>query len=449
MFRELWDSKLGFILASAGSAVGLANIIRFPFLVGKNGGAVFILLYLISLIIIAFPVFITEIVIGRNTNRNPYGAFKKIGKNKFWKCSGILLILIGILTASFYSALAGWILGYLLESINGNFSTFQNISDSINHYNGLLQSPYWASIFHALFLCICVGILYSGVKKGLERFNKILMPLLFIMLLTLVFVGLSMPNSFKGVEFLLKVDWSYATPPVCLLALSQAFFTLSAGQGTMITYGSYLPKSVNIIYSSFPIVLVDTLISILAAVVVFTIVFSVGVEPNAGLGLIFHTLPLVFGKISGGYFLGIIFFLLVLISALTTEVSMLEPVISYFIDEKKFKRQRAVIVTALLAFIIGLPAALSYSLLRNFTINSNAIILSYDFIVVAVLLPLAAFLAVILVSWNWGIKNFLIELSFGSKKFLNNNKWLLIYLKICIKYIVPFILILIVIEKFL
>lgn len=437
MKRENWGSKLGFMLAAVGSAIGLANIVIFPYLVGKHGGAAFIVLYLMCLLLVGFPVFLSEIVIGRHTKLNPRGSFKQLGKNKLWEKSGVLVVLTGFIVSAFYSALAGWILGYLVESIAGNVHNFNVISDAKSHYNELVARPVWGLGFHALFLLACAGILYSGVKQGLERFSKILMPLLFLVLTVLVIVGISLPGSIKGLNFLIKPDWYAITPTVVLLALGQAFFTLSAGQGTMITYGSYLPKSTNLLTGTIPIVLADTLVALMSVVVVFTIVFSAGLEPNSGIGLIFHTLPVVFSKLSFGYILGIAFFLLVTLAAITSEVSAMEPAIAYLMDENGFSRHKAVATVSLGAFALGIPCALSYSLLKDVNIFSLPILEFFSFTCNAILIPFGAFVAVLLVGWFWGLKGFFNELNQGSENTVKRHTWLTFYLKICIKLIAP------------
>ncbi len=322
MLRESWGSRVGFMFGAIGSAVGLANIVRFPYLVGYYGGSAFVITYLGCLLLVGFPVFVTEVLIGRSTHRNPKGAFTLLGRSSFWSGAGILLIITGVIVCSFYSVLSGWILGYLVEAILGHLAHFSNTAESVTFHGTLTKNPIWAVEYHALFIFVCVAVLYKGVRKGLERFNKILLPLMFLVLLYLLVVGLQLENAGLGLSFLFKPNWSTITPAVFLMALGQAFFTLSAGQGTMITYGSYLPSNVNLLSSCFPIVLADITISIVAAVAVFTIVFSVGIEPNAGIGLIFHILPVVFSKLPSGYWIAIGFFLLVALAALTSEISV-------------------------------------------------------------------------------------------------------------------------------
>lgn len=438
--RETWGSKIGFICAVAGSAVGLANIWRFPHLVGQNGGAAFILLYLIALFVIGFPVFISELLIGRTTGTNPSAAFLKLGQSRRWGVIGKLTIVTGFIVSSFYSAVAGWILGYLIEALKGNLSSFTSAEQPLEHYVSLMGHPLWGLAFHFFFIVSCIAVLYLGVRDGIEKGNKVMMPLLFITLIALVINGLMMPNAGKSLSFLFSPDFSLITPAAILMALGQAFFTLSIGQGTLVTYGSYLGQKDNLVTTSLPIVLMDTLVSIMAAVAVFTIVFSVGMEPNSGPGLIFHTLPWAFSQIPGGYVLAILFFLLVTLAALTSEISALEPAIAYFVDEHGWKRSKAVFITGFCAFLLGVPSALSYSLLQDYTWFGMTFLDLMDFSASAILIPLGGFAAVMLVGWVWGIKSSINALGEGSSGMFNRYPIIEKYFWFSFKYGAPILI---------
>jgi len=440
MKRDSWGSRLGFIFAVAGSAVGLANIWRFPFLVGQNGGAAFILLYLFCLILIGLPVFISELLIGRTAQTSPSGAFALLGGSKAWSWAGKLTIFTGFLVSSFYSAVAGWILGYFIEAIKGDISAFSSTQHAVAHYESLMSNPYWGLTFHFCFLLLCVGVLFFGVRNGIERASKIMMPLLFIVLTVLVVNGLLMPHAMDGLRFLFSPDWSLITPTAILVALGQSFFTLSIGQGTIVTYGSYMGGKENLVKSSLPIVLMDTFVSLFAAIAVFTIVFSVGMEPNSGPGLIFHTLPWAFSQIPGGYMLAILFFLLVVIAALTSEISALEPTIAYLIDEKKWTRKWAVMVCGLGSFALGIPSALSYSVLKDYTFFGATFLDLVDFAASAILIPAGGFLAVILVGWVWGSGKAIDRLKEGSTDLFNKYPWLAFYFNFCFKFSAPILI---------
>ncbi|HRD54851.1 MAG TPA: sodium-dependent transporter [Parachlamydiaceae bacterium] len=443
MKRDTWGSKIGFIFAVAGSAIGLANIWRFPFLVGQNGGAAFIFLYLACLFLIGFPTFIAELLIGRTTAKNPSAAFEELGKSKKWGFFGKVTIVTGFLVSSFYSAVAGWILGYLVEAIRGNTSNFTAPEHAASHYNLLMSNPFWGVAFHFLFISLCIAVLYFGVRNGIEKGNKIMMPLLFIVLFALVFSGLMMKEARLGLQFLFSPDFSLITPTAVLIALGQSFFTLSIGQGTLVTYGSYLESKENLVATSLPIIFMDTLVSILSAVAVFTIVFSAGLEPNSGPGLIFHTLPFAFSQMTGGHLLAVLFFLLVTLAALTSEISALEPSIAYFIDEWGLKREKAVALCGFFAFLLGVPSALSYSVLKDYTLFGFTFLDGMDFLASAFLIPLGGFLAVVLTGWVWGFSSSFKALSHGAEKMFKTNPWLKSYFWFSLKFAAPVFILLV------
>ncbi|MBS4171559.1 MULTISPECIES: sodium-dependent transporter [unclassified Neochlamydia] len=441
MTRPLWGSRLGFIFAVAGSAVGLANIWRFPYIVGQYGGSAFIIVYLLCLFLIGFPVFMAEMLIGRTAQTSPSGAFRLLGGKLAWSWAGKLTILTGFIVSSFYSAIAGWVLGYLVEAVQGNLSNFTSATQVADHHRSLMNNPLWGLSFHFCFLLICIGILYLGVRNGIERGNKIMMPLLFLVLLYLVGTGLKMPNAQLGLEFLLKPDWSLLTPTAILAALGQSFFTLSIGQGTIVTYGSYLKPDENLVKSSYPVVIMDTLVSLLSAVAVFTIVFSVDLKPDQGSGLIFHTLPWVFSHLPGGHFLASMFFLLVVLAATTSEISAMEPTIAYLMDEWGWKRRQAVLICGLGAFLVGIPSALSSSILADVRWQGMTFLALTDFVANAILIPVGGFLAIILVGWVWGTTHSLNSLKLGSSHFFDNHPWLLHYFRFCFKIMSPILII--------
>jgi len=445
--RESWGSRIGFILAVAGSAVGLANIWRFPYVVGQNGGAAFIVVYLLCLLLIGFPVFMSEILIGRTTQTSPSGAFRQLGGPR-WSWAGKLTIVTGFIVSAFYSAVAGWILGYLVEAVSGRISNFSGSEEAIVHHQTLLENPFWGVSFHFLFLFLCICVLLFGVRKGIERGNKIMMPLLVAVLIFLAVQGVTMPKASQGLAFLLSPDWSALSPQAFLIALGQAFFTLSLGQGTMVTYGSYLSRNENLMKGCLPVVVMDTVISLLAAVAIFTIVFSAGIAPTAGPGLIFHTLPVVFSQIPWGHGLAVLFFLLIVLAALTSEISALEPSIAYLIDEWGWKRTPAVAVCGLGAFLLGIPSALSYSLLQGYTFFGMTFLDLMDFLATSLLIPIGGLCAVLLVGWKWGISNALTQLQEGANSLFEKRAWLSRYFWFCFKYSAPILIILVFLNAF-
>lgn len=437
--RASWGSRIGFILAVAGSAVGLANIWRFPYVVGQNGGAAFIAIYLLCLVLIGFPVFMSEILIGRSTQTSPSGAFRALG-GQAWSWAGKLTILTGFIVSAFYSAVAGWVLGYFIESIKGHVSSFGSPEAVIQHHQTLMDNPWWGVTFHFFFLLLCISVLLLGVRGGIERGNKIMMPILFVVLILLAIKGITMPNASKGLAYLLAPDWSALSPQAFLIALGQAFFTLSLGQGTMVTYGSYLSQKENVLASCVPVVLMDTLVSLLSAVAVFTIVFAVQMEPNSGPGLIFHTLPWVFSQVPWGHGIAILFFMLVVLAALTSEISALEPSVAYLIDEWGWKRTPAVLACGLGAFLLGIPSALSYSLLKDQTIAGMTILDGMDFLSTGILIPCGGLFAVLLVGWRWGSSHAIAQLKQGAGDLFKKHPWLNNYFWFCFKYTAPILI---------
>lgn len=422
--REKWGSKIGFILAAAGSAVGLGNIWKFPYLAGENGGAAFILIYLFSVIVIGLPLIYAEIVIGRTTNRNPVGAFVSLSKNHpFWRLLGFLGVIAGFAILSYYSVVAGWTIGYIIEAIKGTFYSFSSPTDAANHFNTLIGNSYWNVSYFILIMILTMSFVYFGVQKGIELGSKIMMPLLFIILLVLVVRSLTIENSNLGLSFLIKLNWSAVRPETFLLALGQAFFSLSLGMGAMLTYGSYMDKKDSIISSGFSVVTLDISVAILAAFAIFPALFAVGMEPNAGPGLVFHTLPIVFAKMQGGYFFAILFFILLALAALTSTISLLEVITAYFVDEKGWSRKKAVIVFGSFTILLGIPSALSFNVLSNLTINSLNFFDLIDFISSNIFLPIGGLLISIFVGYFWGKEKSIANLKQGSESFFDKFYW--------------------------
>ncbi len=435
--REHWGSKIGFVLAAAGSAVGLGNIWKFPYIAGENGGAAFIIVYLVCVTIIGLPLLIGEILIGRTSQRNPVGAFRKLSQSRFWASIGSMGIIAGFVILSFYAVVAGWAFGYMIESLMGTFYEFNQIDSAGRHFADLTSNIFWNVGYMAIFMFMTVGIVYAGVQKGIERGSKIMMPLLIIILLILMVRGITLEGAEQGLDFLLKPNWEKLNATSFLIALGHAFFTLSLGMGAMMTYGSYMKDEDNIPSSSLQIVFLDTLVALIAGIAIFTSVFATGQNPNAGPGLIFQTLPVVFTKIPGGLFFAVIFFLLLTIAALTSAISLLEVVISYFVDEKKWKRHNASIFMGIFVFLVGLPSALSFNVLADVKIFGLTFFDLADFLASNILLPLGGFFIAIFVAWRWGFDKSLIELKKGADNLFINYPVVISFWKLFIKYFAP------------
>lgn len=385
-------------------------------------------------------------MIGRKTQLSPSGAFNHLGKSHFWKNIGTTTILTGFLVSSFYAVIAGWTLGYFIQALLGKLTQFQNSKDVLEHFTSFSSSPLWSigSLFGIIFLSTL--ILCTGVRRGIERGNKIMMPLLFIVLIFLVIKGVMMPGGEKGISFIFYPNWSDITPTSILIALGQAFFSLSLGQGTMVTYGSYIEKNENLPSTCLPITFFGICISLLAGVAIFTIVFSCGMQPSAGESLMFQTLPIIFSRLTGGYFLCLLFFILLLLAALTSQISAMEPLIAYLIDKKKWKRYQAVLSTGISVFIMAIPCALSFGLLRQVTLFGKNFFDFLLFLCLNILIPIGGLAAVILVGWKWGMNNGIRHLKEGASTLFKNYPVIETYFRISIKYLAPFIIILIMID---
>lgn len=441
--RENWGSKIGFILAAAGSAIGLGNIWKFPYITGENGGASFVLVYLICIAVIGLPVLIAEILIGRTTQRNPVGAFYKLSNSKFWAAVGGMGVIAGFLILSFYAIIAGWSIGYIIEAIKGNFFNFPEPTSSSEHFHNLVSNIPWIMGYFAFFMILTMVIVFSGIQKGIERSSKVMMPLLFILLIILMIRGLTLDGASLGLDFLWNPHWNKITAKTILLALGHAFFTLSLGMGAMLTYGSYMSEKDSIPGAALQIVILDTLIALIAGTAIFTSVFAVGLAPDAGPGLIFQTLPVVFSKMPGGYFFSILFFISLTLAALTSSISLLEVVVSFFVDELKWKRHTAAVLLSAFIFILGVPSALSFNLLTDLKIFGYDFFGLADFIASNILLPLGGLCIAVFVAWIWGYDKVIPNLRKGAEKLFNSNPLLISLWKIFLKYLSPVLIFLV------
>lgn len=400
--RPIWGSRLGFILAAAGSAVGLGNIWKFPYIAGENGGGAFVLVYLICIVFVGLPIMIAELMIGRHTRKDAIGAFISLEhKKSWWQTPGWISVAAAFIISSYYSVVAGWTLDYVYRSILGRFS-HKDTAVIEGMFDSLIADGSRQTLWHLIFMILCLAIVISGVQKGIERWSKILMPVLLI-LLTLLFInGLMSPGAQQGLAFMFQPDFAKLTPSSILEALGHSFFTLSLGMAAMITYGSYLKRDEDLFSVGIRVAGIDTLIAIMAGLAIFPIVFAVGMEPAAGPGLIFKTIPVVFSQIPGGSILAILFFLLLAFAALTSNISLIEAQVAYLIDERNWGRTRATCTIATLAFVVGIPTALSYNHFSGWTpIGDLSFFDSADLIASNYLLPIAGLLTAIYVGWFW------------------------------------------------
>ncbi len=465
--REHWSGAWGFIMAAAGSAIGLGNIWKFPYITGENGGGAFVLVYLLCIAVIGAPVMICEFTLGRHTQRNPVGAFKALAPKSSvlahlvgvgvllaglflllfqswgwgallvtlgllifkygWVLVGAMGVISGFTILSFYSVVAGWTIGYVWKAATHQLA-FADVAVAKEHFGTFIQNPTWAVGCHFVFILLCVLIVYKGVKSGIERWSKILMPVLFLILLALIVRSLTLPGAMAGVRFYLTPDFSKINAGSVLIALGHAFFSLSLGMGAMITYGSYIGREQNLFSATLSVVALDTLIALMAGLAIFPAVFAQGFGPDAGPGLVFQVLPTVFHQIPFGAFWAFLFFLLLLIAALTSGISLLEVVTAYFVDERGWPRHRAAIVFGIAIFLLGSLCAVSVAdwsrleglhavLLKVFGATKGSFFDTMDNLSSNWLLPLGGFFIALFVGWVWGTKHALDEIRHGSSNF--------------------------------
>lgn len=436
--RGSWGSKFGFVLAAAGSAVGLGNIWRFPYAVGKNGGFLFVFFYLLSILLIALPVLVAETALGRFTGKNPVGAFKAIKPQGPWKFIGYLGVFTGIMILSYYSMVAGWSLGYLYKAVTGKFKQITSAAAE-SMYSSFTADTFLQILLLAIFLILTIYVVSRGVSSGIERFSKVLMPALLVILVLLLIRSLTLGGASKGLEFYLKPDFSKLNARVIIEAMGQAFFSLSLGMGAMITYGSYLSKKEHLPSATAWVAFFDTFIAIVAGFIIFPALFSQGMDPAAGEGVMFNILPVLFSKMPGGMIFGPLFFLLLCIAALTSTVSLLEVASAYCIDEKKWNRKKSAILAGAVTFLVGIPSILSYSDIKFFK-ELPLIKISFfglmDKMWSELALSIGALFLAIFVGYVWKTNNALKEITHGGKKFRYSFIW-----TISVKFLCPLLII--------
>ena len=351
MARDNWGSKFGFIMAAAGSAVGLGNIWRFPYLTGENGGGAFVFVYIFCVLLVGAPLLFNEMGLGRLTRKNPVGAFQDTGGNKFWVFGGgILSLCVSFFVLTYYAVIAGWTIGYM-------YTTLFNIPMDFDVFRA---NPLAVLPLFALFMGLSAFIVLGGVSGGIERAAKIMMPVLFILLIVVIIRSVTLPGAMAGIEYYLVPDFSKIDGGTVLRALGQAFFSMSIGWGMMITYGSYLPKSGNIVSAGLWVGIMDMGVALLGGLMIFPAVFAFGKEPDQGFTLAFQILPEIFASLpAGGNVIGAFFFLLLCLAALTSSIAMIEVPAAYFMDNKGWSRKKSAWIVGFAALIIGIPSALS------------------------------------------------------------------------------------------
>ena len=396
------SSRMTFVLAAAGLAVGLGNIWKFPYMVGESGGAAFVFVYLLCIALIGLPILVSEWLLGRRGQKNPASTMSELArtakKPKAWAIVGISGIVGAFLILSFYSVIGGWSLYYTVNSVSGAFSGQD--ADGIGAlFNGMLSNPGLLLLGHSVFMLLVIGIVARGVTKGLEGAVRILMPVLALLLVVLIGYGMTTGHFGEALTYMFNPDWSKLTAETVLAALGHAFFTLSLGMGIMMAYGSYLDKEIDLLQTARTVIIMDTVIALGAGLAIFPIVFANNLDVASGPGLIFVTLPLAFGNIDGGLLLGLMFFLLLTFAALTSAISLLEPVVEFIEERTPLSRVMATVVAGVGAWLLGIAALLSFNVWSEPLLFGLGVFDLLDTLTSKIMLPLTGLGAILFTAW--------------------------------------------------
>jgi len=448
--RETFDSRMGMLLAMAGSAIGLGNIWRFPYMLGKNGGAAFILVYILMLVVLCLPVMVSEYLIGRRGEANPFSSFDKLAPGSKWRWIGFLAVLASACILSFYCVVGGWSVKYLADSCAMAFSSGQ--ADYAANFGAFISNPWKPLVYTIIFLALTGLIIVFGVRKGIERMSKVMITVLFVIIVLVVIRSLSLPGAIEGVRYMFVPDFSKVTADTCIAAMGQAFFSLSIGCGTILTYASYVSKEENILASSAWISFFDTMFAIIAGLAIIPAVYAIaymnGVEPDvsAGPGLVFITLPGVFSQMPLGGVAAILFFLALLLAAITSAISLMEVVVAFIIEEMRRSRAKAVLICFMLCGGVGVFCSLSFGPLTGFRLFGLSVFDFFDYITSNIMLPVGGLLLTVFAGWRLKRANFLDELTNGGK--LRIPRWLSLTIYYLVKLVAPLGILLIFLNTF-
>jgi NSS family neurotransmitter:Na+ symporter len=432
--RDSFGSGFGVLVAMAGSAVGLGNLWRFPYLVGTNGGAAFIIIYLAFVLLLALPIMYSEFIIGRRSQANVFGAYRVLAPGTKWCNTGYIYVLGSLAIISFYCVVGGWTMAYLWKAVTFKFS----VADTAvlgDIFNRTVTSNTEPLVFMLIFLFATAIIVMAGIKEGIERYTKVMMPMLFVIVVIVAVRSLTLPDASAGLDFMFKPDFSKVTSKTLLDALGQAFFSLSIGCGTIMTYGSYVNKKENIVGLSAQTAITDTLFAIIAGLAIMPAVFSFGISPAEGPGLVFVTLPFIFAQIPFGAFLAILFFFMLFIAAITSSISQLEVIVSYLKEEFSMSRKVAISLSLAVIVTFGVLCSLSQGVLADVKILGYNFFDFFDKSSANILLPLGGFFAVIFVGWKMKKQDVEDELTSGGLHKLRPAFLNFIYYSI--KYLAP------------
>lgn len=437
--RETFGSRMGMLLAMAGSAIGLGNIWRFPYMMGKNGGAAFILIYIIMLVLLCLPVMVSEYLIGRRGGSNPFSSFDRLAPGSKWRWIGLLAVLASACILSFYCVVGGWSVKYLFDSCTLAFSGAQG--DYAANFGSFISNPFKPLAYTLVFLGLTGLIIVFGVRKGIERMSKIMITVLFVIIVLVVVRSLTLPGAIDGVRYMFVPDFSKVTAQTCISAMGQAFFSLSIGCGTILTYASYVSKQENILASSAWISFFDTVFAIIAGLAIIPAVYAIaymnGVEPDvsAGPGLVFITLPGVFSQMPLGGVAAILFFLALLLAAITSSISLMEVVVAFIIEEMHRSRVKAVVMSFLVCGVVGVFCSLSFGPLQGFRLFGLSVFDFFDYITSNIMLPVGGMLLAVFAGWRLKRANYLDELTNGGK--LRIPRWLALTIYYLVKLVAP------------
>lgn len=430
--RSHWSNRWAFIMATAGSAVGLGNIWKFPYMTGTNGGSAFVLVYLLCVALIGLPLMMTEIMLGRRAQRNPVDGMAHLaaeaGGRQWWKGVGYMGIIAGVLILSFYSVVAGWVLDYGLRAAEGEFGGI-TAAQANEAFSALLADPFELLFWHSIFMFLTMLVVARGVTSGLERATRIMMPALIVILLILFGYSMAVGDMSRSIAFMFRPDFSSITPGAVLSAMGHSFFTLSLGMGAVMVYGSYLQRHASIARSAFHIVLMDTAIALVAGLTIFAIVFANELEPAAGPGLIFQTLPIAFGQMPGGTFFAVLFFILLAFAAWTSSISLVEPAVSWMIENSPLSRGRAALVVGGIIWLIGIGVMLSFNAWSDIKLFGMTFFDQLDKLTTNVLLPLGGLLMALFAVWVMHAAHAQEELALNDRDY---RRWLFVT-----RYIAP------------
>jgi neurotransmitter:Na+ symporter, NSS family len=397
-----WSSRFAFILAATGSAVGLGNIWKFPYITGENGGGAFVLVYLLCVLLIGIPLMMAEIMLGRRSKENPINTMeiltKEAGADHNWHYLGWLGVAAGFLILSYYSVIAGWASAYVVKAFFGSFSG-ASPSEVKAIFEDFVASPVQLIFWHTVFMLATMLIVARGIEKGFEKSVGLLVPWLFALMILLVGYAMTTDGYFQGLNFLFKPDFSKLTANSILIAMGQAFFSLSLGMGAIMVYGSYLPKDVSIAKASMIIAGADTVIALLAGIAIFPIVFTNGLQPNSGPGLVFETLPIAFGNMYGGWLFGVLFFVALVFAALSSSISLIEPAVAWLIENKGFSRGKACLWSGLVAWVLGFGTIFSFNVWANVKLFERTFFELVDYLTANLMLPIGGFCIAVFAGW--------------------------------------------------